>query len=310
MARLALSVVVLLVVSIFAFSIVHLAPGSPITALTRGKYLSPVARENLVREYGLNKPLPTQYFAWLGNAVRGNFGRSITLSATVGSVLAARLPITCELVGGALCLTLLFGLPVGILAARRPRAFSTRGLRATALTLLSTPIFFSSYLLVFIFVVKLGLLPAFGAGTTTSGHLRSLILPCVALALGLVGQLVEVSRVAFAEALQSEYVEFARAKGLSERRILFAHAFPNVLPRLFTLIGLQLGGMLAGTVVVEQVFGLAGIGSTLVAGISQSDYPLVQGCVMVLGAAFIVVNLIVDLAVIAIDPRARMRPRG
>jgi peptide/nickel transport system permease protein len=307
-ARIALSVLVLLIVSIFAFSIVHLAPGNPIAALTKGHYLSPIAKARLMKQFDLNASYPSQYFHWLGNALQGNFGQSVTLSTSVGSILIARLPVTAELVGGSMLLTLLFGLPIGIIAARRPRSLLARALRGGALTLLSTPAFFLAYLLIFVFVVKLGALPAFGLGSGVGGRFNSLILPCAALALGLVGQIVEVTRVAYADALRSEYVEFARAKGLSEWRVMISHALVNVLPKLLTLIGLQVGGLLAGTVIVEQVFGLAGVGSTLVSGIINSDYALVQGSIMLLATGFIVVNLAADLAVIATDPRARARP--
>lgn len=288
-----------------AFAMIHLIPGDPVRAA-----LGPTAPADLVaarREaMGLNDPLWQQYLDYLRNLVTGEFGTSTLSGLPVAQVIGDRLPATGELALAAFALAVLLSVPIGLAMAvltrggrRRPAELA---FTSTSAILAALPEFFVAVGLVYLFAVTLGWVPVAGR----SGP-ASYVLPVVALALGPAAVLARIVRVETLAVLGTDYIRTARAKRLPARLIYLRHALPNALTATITLGGLLLGGLVAGTVLVENVFAWPGLGSTIVASILAKDYPVVQGIVLVYGLGVLLVNLIVDTALALLDPRSTIR---
>ncbi|MEV8378101.1 ABC transporter permease [Kribbella sp. NPDC056861] len=301
-ARLVGSVLVLVSA---AFLMIHLIPGDPV----RGA-LGPVAAQSVVdaqrESLGLNDPLWVQYLHFLQNLITGNLGTSITTGLPVSDVIRDRLPATLQLAVGAFVLAVLIALPVGLVlgvltrAGRRPRTELT--FTSSSIILAAIPEFLLAVGLVYVFAVKLQWFPVAGRGAVSS-----YVLPMTSLALGPAAVLARICRVELLAVLQTDYLRTARAKRLPAAAIYLRHALPNAVTATITLGGLLLGGMVAGTVLVENVFGWPGLGSTIVSSILAKDYPLVQGVVLVYGAGVLLVNLAVDVILALLDPRSTIR---
>jgi ABC-type dipeptide/oligopeptide/nickel transport system permease component len=251
---------------------------------------------------GLDQPLGVQYARYLEGLARGDWGRSIRFAAPVRGIVLDRFPATLELSLAALLVCVAIAIPAGVFSAWRR---GSRGDRATSfLTLLglSIPNFALGPILILLFSVKIGWLPVSGRGG--AGHL---ILPAVTLGAALAAILTRMVRGSMIEELSSDYVRTARAKGISETAVLFRHAFPNALIPVITIVGLQFGSLLAGTIVTESIFSWPGIGRLAVQAISARDYPLLQGCILVIALSYVAVNLLTDLVYAAVDPRVRLQ---
>jgi peptide/nickel transport system permease protein len=295
--RLALLVPTLLGVATLVFAFLHLVPGDPVEIML-GESAAPADVAELRRELGLDRPLLVQYGRFLAHAARGDLGRSIVYRAPVSHVIATRYPATLELAAAALVVALALALPLGILAAVRPRSALDRGARLASLAGVCLPSFWLGPLLILVFSLRLGWLPVSGRG-----GIAHLVLPAVTLGLGMAGILVRLTRTSMLAALREDYVRSARAKGAPERRVVLVHALRNALVPVTTVAGLQAGALLAGAIITETIFAWPGLGRLVVQAIDARDYPLVQGCVLAIAASYVVVNTATDLLQRAIDPR-------
>ena len=296
---------VLLFVSFVTFGLVRLAPGDPVLIVLGGHKVDPQTLEVLRRQFGLVGDPLSQYLAWLGRALTGDFGQSFRLRQDVSDLLIERLPITIELVVLSMVIAVVIAIPLGILQARRRDSITDYVGSLVALVGLSIPVYFAAMLGVLIFAVWLRWLPAFGSGDDGLDRLRHLVMPAFALALGTIALTSRMTRSAMLEALNTDYIEAARAKGLPERTILVKHAFRNALIPVLTVTGLQVGFLLVGSVLVETTLGLGGLGSLITDAIQNRDYPVIQAAVLFLTVAFTVINLVTDILYAVVDPRIR-----
>ncbi|MFJ5723072.1 ABC transporter permease [Streptomyces sp. NPDC093149] len=303
MSRLVGLMTVLLVTSFIVFGTVHLAPGDPVTFLLHGRPATADAVAALRAQYHLDDPLPVQYAKWLGGVLRGDFGRSTQFHQDVGSLIASRLPGTALLVGYAALLVGVLGVTGGIMAALRPGAVDRTVLLGTGVAT-ATPSFVSAIALVSLFSVQLGWFP--GPGSTPEGlgdRLYHLTLPAFALAITFAGLLARVTRSAMLDQLGREHVEVARARGVARGAVVRRHVLRNALGPIVTVGGTMLAGLLISTSIVETAFNVSGIGSLLVQAVTAKDFAVVQAITLLSVAAFVVVNLLVDLLVPVVDPR-------
>lgn len=296
---------VLLFVSFVTFGLVRLAPGDPVLIVLGGRRVDPATADALRIQFGLVGDPITQYVAWLGRALQGDLGDSYRLRQDVLDLIGDRLPLTISLIGLAILIAIAVAIPLGVIQAHRRNSLIDYAGSLLALVGLSSPVYFTAIVGVLVFAVWLGWLPAFGAGDGLLDQLRHLILPSVALALGTIALTSRMTRSAMIEALSSDYIEAARAKGLPERTILVKHALRNALIPVVTVTSLQVGFLLVGSVLVEATLGLGGLGSLITDAIQNRDYPVIQASVLLLAVAFSLLNLFTDLLYAVIDPRIR-----
>jgi peptide/nickel transport system permease protein len=305
--RLLSTIPVLLLVSIGVFSLIHLIPGDPVQVMA-GESQDPEVVANLRHQLGLDRPLYEQYVSWLGRALRGDLGRSIRTNKPVLSIIAERARPTLELSVFAMILALLVALPIGVLsAANRNSPIDAIG-TSFAVFGISMPNFVIGLILIFVFAVRLGWLPTSGFVDIFDdpvAGLRSLVLPGITLALQLTAIVARMTRSTLLEALGQDYIRTARAKGLTEHSVVLRHALRNALIPVVTIVGLQIGGLLAGAVITEFIFAIPGIGSLIIDSIFSRDFPVVQGVVLVTALGFIASNLVADLLYAVLDPRIR-----
>jgi peptide/nickel transport system permease protein len=297
----------LLGISIFVFLIVHLIPGDPISVMM-GRVSDPEVRAALRAQYGLDQPLATQYFVWLGNAARGNLGYSISTSEPVLSQILERLPRTLYLIIGGMSITLLLAVPTGILAAAKHNSWVDLGITTFTLMLMSIPSFWLAILLILLLAVQAKWLPATGFVDPRDGFidfLRHMLIPSLALGATEAALVARILRSSMLDALHQEYIAVARAKGARERRVLYLHALPNAAIPVVTVFAIEIGYLLGGAIVIERVFAYPGMGLLLITAITTRDYPLIQGTILVFAFFFLVVNLLTDIVYTLIDPRIR-----
>jgi len=304
--RLVALVVVLLVLSLGIFALLWIAPEKPIDILLGGRPASPAAIKAIQREYHLNAPFLAQYWRWLSDALQLNLGRSIVTEQPVTQVLGQSLPLTLELALYGFTLALLVGVPAGVAAALLKRRPADRIAVALSVVGVSAPAFATGIALLYVFAVKLGWFPAFGPGSGIASQIVHLTLPACSLALTSIALILKLTRASMIEALDRDFIVFARARGLPARRVVIRHALRNALIPLVTASGSVLAYMIAGVVVVEVTFALPGMGSLLVSSILNADIPVVQGAALVTAVAVVSINLLVDLLYLAIDPRVRL----
>lgn len=307
--RLLAAIPVLFGLSIIVFLIMAMIPGDPATAIL-GSYATPENVERLNRELGLDKPLPQQYLIWLTNMLQGDFGRSYALNRPVLDEVLERFSATLILAGTALALCSILGLLAGIASAVRQFSWVDKIITFIVLIGISTPSFWLGLLLILIFAVKIKLFPASGMFAIYGGGdlpdlLYHLTLPAITLAVVATGVIARLTRTAMLEVLRQDYIRTARAKGLSERRVIYRHAFKAALVSVIPVIGIQAGFVLGGAVYIETVFQWPGIGSMLVNAISTRDLLLVQGGVLIVAAVYVMFNLAADLVQTLLDPRLR-----
>ncbi|MCC6849523.1 MAG: ABC transporter permease [Deltaproteobacteria bacterium] len=305
--RLALAVPTMLAAATFVFLLIHLVPGDPVDVML-GESAARADREALRRTLGLDRPIAAQYAAFLSGLARGDLGRSLVHGTPVARLLADRVPATAELTFAALAVAVALALPLGLAAAARPGTWIDRGSVGVALLGVSVPSFWLGPMLVILFAIDLGWLPVSGRGTWAH-----LVLPAATLGFGMAAILTRMTRASVLECLAEEYVRTARAKGVSRAGILARHALRNALAPVVTILGLQFGALLAGTVITETIFAWPGLGRLLIDAINQRDYPVVQGCILAIAAGFVAANALADVANGWLDPRigaaaARARP--
>ena len=307
--RLLAAIPILLGLSVVVFAMMALIPGDPATAIL-GSYATPENVARLNRQLGLDKSLVEQYLTWLGNLAQGDMGRSYTLNRPVADEVFERFGATLVLAGASLLLCSVLGLVAGIAAAVRQFGWTDRIVTFLVLIGISTPSFWLGLLLIMLFAVQLKWLPASGMFAIYGGGdlpdlLAHLALPAITLAVVATAVIARLTRAAMLEVLRQDYIRTARAKGVSERRVVYRHAFKAALVAVIPVIGIQAGFVLGGAVYIETVFQWPGIGRMLVTAISTRDLLLVQGGVLVVAASYVLFNLLADVAQTVVDPRLR-----
>ena len=307
--RLVVLVLTLLAAALVIFLVLEVLPGDP-AAVTLGLNASPEALAALHAELGLDKPAPLRFLLWLGGLASGDLGLSYTYRVPVAQLIMERMAVTLPLAVLAIALAVLIGMPLGVLAASRHGRLADAGVMAFAQAGLAIPNFWFGLLLVLVFAVGLGWLPAGGfpgwqAGLATS--LKSLAMPALALALPQAAIIARVTRSAMLDTLQEDFVRTARAKGLSEGTTMRRHALRNALIPVVTLVGLQAPLLFGGAVILEQIFVIPGMGLLLLEAVGSRDYPTITGVFLVIGVAVVLINLLVDLSYGFLDPKVRNR---
>ena len=307
--KLGAALIVLAIASFLVFLGIRALPGDPALALG-GEDRDPQVLAQIRHDYGLDQPLPVQYVRWVGHALQGDLGQD-QRSLSVAHTIIHKLPVTLELAGLSILVAIIVGVPAGVLAAVRrgkPIDYASTGV---ALVGLSVPHFWLGLMMIIVFAVDLHWLPA-GDYVSIShpiANLEHMVMPAIVLGTGFSAVLMRQTRSAMLESMGADYVRTARAKGLSEWKVLGWHAFRNSLITVTTVIGLQLGALISGAVITEQIFGIAGFGRLTIESVQQRDYTLIQGIVLVAATGYVVVNLLVDLLYSVLNPRIRVSGR-
>ncbi|MCO5056447.1 MAG: ABC transporter permease [Rhizobiaceae bacterium] len=306
--RFLIALATLIVASMVVFAVLEILPGDP-AQLMLGMNASPDAVEALREQMGLNQPVVLRYLAWIGGLAVGDFGRSFTYSSPVIELIAERAIVSVPLALMSLALSTVIAIPVGLYAAARRGRASDTAMMGAAQVGVAIPNFWFALLLIYVFAVWLRLVPAGGFPGWSGGiwpGIKSLLLPAVALALPQAAILARVTRSALLEVLGEDYIRTARAKGMPRRIVLWRHALRNAMIPVLTIMGLQFAFLLAGTIIIENVFYLPGLGRLAFQAITQRDLIVVEGVVMILVASVIAVNFLVDVAYAVVDPRLRL----
>lgn len=304
---------VVIISSVLIFIAMRIIPGNPVDVLAGGQPLTHAQKLALTKQYGFDKPLYVQYFDWLGGAIHGDLGQSLLRNQSVSSLIGDALPRTVALLVGAFAIALVVSVIFGTLAAVREGTAIDQAVISGTMLLLSVPLFISCGLAIFIFSDTLGWLPAFGFqsplgdGGDIGLFISHMILPWSTLGVALVAVQTATLRAGLVDALHQEYVLMARSRGLPEWKVIAKHGARTALVPVVTLLGLQLSYMIVGSVFVDYIFGLGGIGSLLVNSVNLRDLPVVQGCVMVVAGFFIIANLAVDMLASRLDIRYAVR---
>lgn len=306
--RLLSTLALLFVVATIIFFLIHLVPGDPALTIVGEEQATPEKLAAVRAKLGLDRPLHVQYAIWLTRLARGDLGKSLVTARPVGYDLALRLPRTFELIAAAVALAIIVGIPLGVLAARHHNSSLDVGASVLALLGVSAPVFVTGTLLVLVLSVQWRVLPSSGwtaFAADPSGHVARLLMPAAVLAMSMSAVIMRMTRSSLLEVILQDFVRTARAKGLPERLVLFRHALRNSLIPVVTVIGVQMGNLLGGSVIVEEVFAWPGVSTYLITGVSQRDYPVVQGVVLIICLAFVLINLAVDLLYGLLDPRIK-----
>jgi peptide/nickel transport system permease protein len=302
--RLLLLIPVAVGVTIVVFFMVHLIPGDP-AATILGIHATPRAIALLHQQWGLNRPLASQYWLFLDRLFHGNLGQSIFYGGSVSSLILGHLPPTVWLLVYATVLTVLISVPLAVLAASRRDGIRDHVVRAIPLVGLGMPPFWLGFLLIYAFAISLHLFPVSGYGSGFTGHLRSMFLPSLTVALALTPVVIRSLRASMLNVLTAEYIVTARSKGVSPQRLFLRHVLRNAVIPAVTVLAINIGYLVGATVIIEQIFAVPGIGQLMINSIFQRDFPVVQGVTLVFGVMVVLVYLFADLAYAALDPRVR-----
>ncbi len=297
----------LILVSMLIFGLQQLLPGDP-ALIMAGEERDPKVLAEIREQYRLDRPVPVQYLYWIKGVLSGNLGESMRLKASVGSLVMQKLPVTLQLAAMALLIALCIGIPAGIISAVKKETAWDYGANLFALWGLSTPNFWLGILLIFLFSVTLGWLPASGyvrLGEDWKASLATTIMPAFVLGNALAAVLMRHTRSAMLQAMGTDYVRTARAKGLAEGRVVLKHALRNAMTPVITLLALDFGTLLSGAVLTEQIFTIPGFGKLIVDSVFNRDYAVVQGVVLVTSTIYISLNLLADIAYMLVNPRLR-----
>jgi peptide/nickel transport system permease protein len=297
----------LIIVSMLIFGLQQLLPGDP-ALIMAGEERDPKVLEEIRQQYRLDQPIPVQYFYWVKGVLSGNLGESMRLKSPVGSLVIEKLPVTLQLAAMALLIAICIGIPAGIVSAVKKETAWDYGANLFALWGLSTPNFWLGILLIFLFSVNLGWLPASGyvrLGEDWRASLATTIMPAFVLGNALAAVLMRHTRSAMLQAMGTDYVRTARAKGLAEGRVVLKHALRNAMTPVITLLALDFGTLLSGAVLTEQIFTIPGFGKLIVDSVFNRDYAVVQGVVLVTSTIYISLNLLADIAYVLVNPRLR-----
>jgi len=298
--RLAIALAVLWGVATIVFLLLHVLPGDPAETILAGSGASQAEINQTRQQMGLDYPLPVQYGRYMWNTLRGDLGRSFFSNRPVTLTIAEQLPATLQLAAAALLVAVIVGFSLGLLAALRANSWIDQIAMGIAVLGVSVPVFWSGLLLIWIFSVRLNWLPATGADSW-----RHLVMPAIVLGLVGAGPIARMTRASLLNALRADYITMAQAKGLPQTLVISRHALRNAVIPVITLIGLQAGFLLGGTVITEAVFARPGLGRLVVDAILWKDLPIVQGVVLLIAATYVVINLLVDLVTLTLDPRLR-----
>ena len=306
--RLMVAVPPFLGITLLAFLVLNLAPGSPLDAMLADPR---IAAEELARRraaMGLDKPVLIQYFSWLGQLFRGNFGYSYSTQRPVMTMILERLPATMLLSASALLLALIVSLPLGIYAAQHVNSSRDYISGGISLLMMATPNFFAALILIYVFAIALQILPSGGMYSSSSAHtfpdlLKHMVLPTLVLSFQQIGGLTRHMRSSMLEVMQQDYVRTARAKGLPWHKVIDRHCLRNALTPIVTVVGMSIPSFVGGAVITEQVFSWPGIGTLMVTAINARDYPVIMGITVFIAVAVLLANLLTDLAYGLIDPR-------
>lgn len=295
------------------FIAIHLLPGDPVAIMLGEQAGSdPLAVSKVRAQLGLDQPLGAQFARWIGALAHGDLGVSLRTGEPVADELARRIPRSLELIGAGLLAAVALGVPLGVVAARARGRLAGMAAGMLAVAGFSAPVFVLGILLVLVFSLGLGWLPSSGFVAFADDplqHCLSLILPAMTIGLNFMGVVARMTRASLTDVMGKDYVKLARAKGLTRGRAILRHALPNALVPVVTLSGIEFGYLLGGAVIVEQIYALPGLGRMVLEAILQRDYALVQGSVLFIALNFMIVNLLVDLAYVALDPRIRLEGR-
>ena len=305
--RLVQLVPTLFFVSLLIFSLQHLLPGDPALVMA-GEERDPAVIEQIRQQYHLDQPIPVQYAYWVKGVLMGDLGESLRNKMPVSSLIAQKLPVTMQIAGMAIVVAFLIGIPAGIISAVKKGTAWDYGANLFALWGISTPNFWLGIMLIFLFSVELGWLPASGYVPLSENWRASLaasVMPAFVLGNAIAAVLMRHTRSAMLQVLESDYVRTARAKGLSERTVILKHAMRNALTPIITLGALELGTLLSGAVLTEQIFSIPGFGKLIVDAVFNRDYAVVQGVVLVTATVYITLNLVADVAYVLVNPRLR-----
>ena len=305
--RLLALIPVAVVVATVAFVLIHIAPGDP-ASIIAGPDASPDDVARLQRQLGLDAPFHVQLFRWYGRLARGDLGQSIFLRRPVLEAIVDRAEPTILLTTYAIIIAVLFGVPAGVLAARHHDGTTDQALMAAALIGISIPNFLLGLLLILFFSVQLGWFPVAGYSPLEYGWLRtlrSLTLPAFALGVVQSALIARIARSAMLDVLREQFIVAGRAKGLGERAVVYKHALKNAMIPTVTVIGISLAILISGSVIVEQVFNIPGLGRLIISAVLRRDYPVIQGVVICIAGIYMLVNLAVDLSYVVFDPRVR-----
>jgi ABC-type dipeptide/oligopeptide/nickel transport system permease component len=291
---------VLLIVSFLVFLMLHLIPGDPVMNML-GLHAPPEAVAEMTKRLGLDKPLHIQFYDFLTNALRGDFGTSIRTKEPVIKEIIARYPYTINLAIGGTIFATIVGVFLGIVSAVNRNKFLDNFLMVLSLLSVSTPSFFLALLAILFFSLHLGLLPSIGISSP-----KHYILPILTLGAQSVGIIARMTRSAMLEVLNQDYIRTSKAKGVSDNVIIYSHALKNAMIPVLTVVGLRFGGLLAGSALIEQVFGIRGIGRLMIDAVLNRDYPVVQATVLLISITFVLINLLVDVLYRVVDPRIKL----
>lgn len=308
--RIASTIPVLVIVTVLTFLLTNVLGGDPLYSLIGEDevVLTPEAEAQLRQEFGLDRPLPVRYATWLVDALGGDLGRSFQTRESVAGTIGERLPVTLQLAAAAWVFALVIALPLGIAAAVKRNSWVDHGASALALAGVATPSFWMGLMLILIVAVWLRLLPPSGFVSVTENPLRALeylLLPGLTLGVNLIGTIARQTRSGMLEVLHQDYIQTARAKGLKERTVILRHAMRNAMLPVLTVLGLQFANLLGGTVIIEQVFAIPGIGRLAVAAVFSQDFPMIQGIVLLAAVATLIGNLATDILYSVFDPRIK-----
>jgi peptide/nickel transport system permease protein len=292
-------------VTLLVFFSIHMVPGSPAYTFL-GPHATPSSVAAFNQEWGLNKPVPVQYVLFLGRLVHGNLGNSLFYQSSVSALIGTRLPVTLVLLIGGAIFSVLIAVPFAAWAAVRPGKIADQIIRFSATAGLGMPSFWIGTTLIILLGLTIPLFPVGGYGDGFWGHVYSMILPCLTIAISIAPMLLRSLRTSLIDALGSDYVAFARAKGVSARTVLLKYGFRNASIAAVSVLGINIGFLVGGTVVIENVFALPGLGQLMIESILDRDFPIVQGITLLFSIIVIVVYLLTDVAYALLDPRVRL----
>jgi peptide/nickel transport system permease protein len=305
--RLAALAVLLAIISFGVFSLLYLAPGDTVQGLLGSRQATPELIAQLRSQYHLDEPFLTQYWIWPSGALHGDLGASSFSGVSVIETIRARFPVTAFLGVYAFAIAMVVGVSLGVAAALRKRSAIDRSIVGASVVGVSMPAFVTGTLLLYLLAVRFEVFPAFGAGTGFGDRLYHLTLPAIALAFTQATFILKLTRAAMIEALDQDYVAFARARGVPARQVVFVYALRNALVPVVTAGGIVLGALLTGAVLIEVVFALPGLGSLLIDSVNAKDIPMVQGLAVLAASTVVLVNLLTDLLYLYVDPRIRLQ---
>lgn len=305
--RLLMALPVLLVVALSVFLLLRLSPGDPATIIA-GDMANPEQVANIRHALGLDQPIHSQFLIWMGNLLQGDFGTSLISQTPVSSMITQRLEPTISLAIAAILITVLVAVPLGVIAAWRQGSWIDNVVMSTSVIGFSVPVFVIGYLLIQVFAIELRWLPVQGFRSMDQGvaeYLRRLVLPALTLSSVYIALIARMTRASMLEVLQEDYIRTARAKGLSQRVVLFRHALRNAGVPILTVIGAGFTLMVSGVVVTESVFNIPGLGRLIVDAVLARDYPVIQALILLTAGLYVVINLLIDLSYAITDPRIR-----